>query len=420
MEDPDPLVITLLAGTASFFFSMAEAAVVHYSPPHLVDLARKRGREGRVSAFIDDDEDILLSLQTLVAISVTVFVLGVQGEVREGGATGAMLYLKAAAIAAAGLITVVRTVPLFIGRMFAEEILLHLRHFLRALNLVLGPLTWLLGVLRRITERLAARPLARNGQEEFEEELLHAVEEGEMEGLILEAEAHMIERALHLRDADVADVMTPRTRMFALEIKTPLKEGVDLVSRAGHSRVPVYRKNLDEIVGILYAKDLLQHWESPQAGQLTLSRLARKPYFVPETKKISQLLEEFKRQKKHLAVVLDEYGGTAGVITIEDIIEEIVGEIEDEFDESADVPLLQMIGEHEVEVDARVHVDDLAEALEVEIPSDDFDTVGGLVFTVLGRIPSSGDDFSHFGLHFTVLDANERSVNRVKVVRSGG
>ena len=161
----------------------------------------------------------------------------------------------------------------------------------------------------------------------------------------------------------------------SLAVATPLPEAVSEVSKAGHSRIPVHQENVDEIVGVLYAKDLLEYWGREESRGLSISRIARKPFFVPETKKISQLLDEFKRSRMHIAIVLDEYGGTAGVITIEDILEKIVGEIEDEFDESVDVPLLSMIGEAEAEVDAQVHVDDLADALDVEIDSDDFDTV---------------------------------------------
>jgi CBS domain containing-hemolysin-like protein len=193
---------------------------------------------------------------------------------------------------------------------------------------------------------------------------------------------------------------------------------VKQVSQAGHSRVPLYGKDVDEIVGVLYAKDVLEHWATPEAGSLTLSRIARKPFFVPETKRISQLLDEFKRTQTHMAVVIDEYGGTAGLITIEDILEEIVGEIEDEFDESVDVPLLSLIEEGTAEASGHVHVDDLGDALDVEIPSEDFDTVGGLVFAALGRIPEAGEEFDFAGVHFKVLEADERRVNRVKAVRT--
>lgn len=418
MEDPGPQVVALVAGAAAFFFSLAEAAIVHYSPPRLVELARKRNRDGPVPAFIATDEQSLLACQAGAILSMVAFVLATFRYLAGAGAgSGLWGTVEAGAAAAFALLTVARVLPVFLGRMYPEPILLILRPAVAAVTWALFPVVWFLVLFRRVTERLAGRKIAGEGPDHLEDEIMSAVEEGEMEGLIREEEANMIERALHLRDADVADVMMPRTRMFALDIQTPVGQAVKQVSEAGHSRVPVYRKNLDEIVGLLYAKDLLRYWETEQAKTLTLSRLARKPFFVPETKKISQLLEEFKRQKKHMAIVLDEYGGTAGLITIEDILEELVGEIEDEFDEAVDMPLLRMLTETEAEVDARVHVHDLADALETEITSEEFDTVGGLVFTALGRVPMVGDETDYAGLHFTVIDANERSVNRVRVSR---
>jgi putative hemolysin len=418
LEVSGPQVVALLAGAAAFFFSLAESAIVHYSPPRLVELARKRNRDGPVPSFIATDERALLACQAGAILAIVALVLAVGWWLAGGFVAGPWPAIGAGAVATGVLLTFVRLLPVFLGRMYPEPVLLSIRPAVVGVTLALYPLVWFLSLFRRITERLAGRKIAGEGPDHLEDEIMSAVEEGEMEGLIREEEANMIERALHLRDADVADVMMPRTRMFALDIGTPVADAVKRVSEAGHSRVPVYRKNLDEIVGLLYAKDLLRYWETEQAKTLTLSRLARKPFFVPETKKISHLLEEFKRQKKHMAIVLDEYGGTAGLITIEDILEELVGEIEDEFDESVDLPLLRMIGDAEAEVDARVHVHDLADALETEIDSEEFDTVGGLVFTALGRVPAIGDETDFAGLHFIVLDANERSVNRVRVTRS--
>jgi CBS domain containing-hemolysin-like protein len=419
LDEPGPQVVAIISAAASCFFTLAESAFTHYSPPRLLEIARKKGREERFHAFVAADERLLLTSRAVALLSLVTYVLALAAWILPGR-TGAWVYLEIGGIAALSLLTVLRLIPWMIGRMFSEELLLLIRPVLSFANLVCTPLTAMLWFVRRVTERLAGRTIDPAGHDMLEEEIMSAVEEGEMEGLLRESEVTMIERALHFPDADVADVMTPRTRMFALDSQTPLATAVPEIFAAGHSRVPVYEENLDEIVGVLYAKDLLEHWElTDDRPRLTLLELARKPYFVPETKKISQLLDEFRRRKTHLAIVIDEYGGTAGLITIEDILEELVGEIEDEFDESVEVPPLSVLGENEVEVDAQVHVDDLSDHLDVEIPSDDYDTVGGLVFTALGRIPSVGDEFEHNGLHFTVLDANERRVNRVRVVRSG-
>jgi len=420
LDDPGPQVVALTAAATSCFFTLAESALAHYSPPKLLELARKRNRESAFESFVATDEHALLTCRMLSIFSMVSFTLGVYFWIAPVGAKPELTtILEAGAVASVSLLTVVRLIPWMVGRIFSEELLLYLRWVIAPLHMVLSPLTQVLWFLRRVTERLAGRTIDPEGHDELEEEIMSAVEEGEMEGLLRESEVSMIERALHFPDADVADVMTPRTRMFSLDSGTPLTDAVRQIFEEGHSRVPVFEENLDEIVGVLYAKDLLEHWEgSEERKALTIVELARKPYFVPETKKISQLLDEFRRRKTHIAIVIDEYGGTAGLITIEDILEEIVGEIEDEFDESVAVPPVKVTGENELEVDAQVHVDYLSDHLGVEIPSDDYDTVGGLVFSVLGRIPSPGDEFEHIGLLFTVLDANERRVNRVRVVRS--
>ncbi len=418
MDEPGPQIVALIAGVAASFLSMLESALENYSSARLLELAKKRNRDVELPALIADDERILLTVRSLALAALVAFCLGVFCWVYVQDVEFTIWTVVRAALITFGfLLTFVRMIPLFIGRIFAEEILFALRPLLITLQLVFNPLTWVVLAIRTFTRRLSGRPDGRKEDENFQEEILSAVEDGELEGLIGQDEAEMIERALDFRDADVADNMQPRTRMFALDINTDLSEAVRQVSEAGHSRVPLYRRDMDEIVGILYVKDLLRHWDREDAATLTLSRIARKPFFVPETKRIGRMLDEFKRRKMHLAIVLDEYGGTAGLITIEDILEEIVGEIEDEYDEAVDTPMLQMLGEHEAEVDAQVHVNDLGDALDIEIESDEFDTVGGLVFTALGRIPTAGDEFDYAGLHVTVLDASERSVNRVRVVR---
>jgi CBS domain containing-hemolysin-like protein len=412
-------VVALIAGSVSFVFTLGEAALQNYSAARLLARARRRGSEDRVRVFLDEDERILLSCLTIALLSKTVFVLAVFAWVR-GDETPAdtLMMVKAGAVALAALLTIGRVLPLFIGRMFAEEILSGLRVFLVVSHRIFRPVTWLLTGMGRVTERLAGRKLARDGLEEIEDEILSAVEEGEAEGVLREEEAELIERALELRDADVADCMTPRTRIFALELGTPLPDAIRRIAEAGHSRVPVFRKTLDEVAGVLYAKDVLKLWESREAPPPSLARLARKPFFVPETKKIGTLLDEFKRTRVHMAIVLDEYGGTAGLITIEDILEELVGEIADEYDKPVDVPLVQELPDGRVEVDAKLHVDDLGGIFETELPSQDFDTVAGLVVTFLGRVPPPGEQFDWLGLHFEVVEANERAVNRVRVRRT--
>jgi CBS domain containing-hemolysin-like protein len=181
---------------------------------------------------------------------------------------------------------------------------------------------------------------------------------------------------------------------------------------AGHSRIPIHDGDIDNIIGVLHVKDLLQ---AEDADHVDLRRLMRKPLFVPETKRLDDLLREFKARKVHMAIVLDEYGGTAGLVTVEDLIEEIVGDISDEYDrpESA---LMKRVDEHSAEVDGRMYVDDLNDALGLELPEDeDYDTVAGLVFSELGYIPPVGEKLTAYGVTFTVQAADDRKIIRLRV-----
>jgi CBS domain containing-hemolysin-like protein len=212
--------------------------------------------------------------------------------------------------------------------------------------------------------------------------------------------------------------MTPRIAIVALPATATFDEAIDAFVEQGHSRVPVYETSVDEIVGILYAKDLLPFLKSG-GDRPALRSLLRTPVFVPESMTIDDLLHEFQRRKVHIAIVLDEYGGTAGLLTIEDLLEEIVGEIQDEYD--VEEPLITKLSDGEARVDGRASVDDLLEAFDLEDLSleddDEYDTVGGLVYHRVGGIPQPGDEVRVDGLRLTVESTDSRRVGKVLVVR---
>jgi len=244
-------------------------------------------------------------------------------------------------------------------------------------------------------------------------EILHAATEGQAEGAVDAEDVEMIESVIEFGERTAGEIMTPRTDIFALPVHTPWGEAAAKLVEAGHTRVPVYESDIDNIVGILYAKDLLRHIGSE--GPSSLREVSRKCYFVPETKRLDDLLAEFKARKVHLAVVLDEYGGTAGIVTIEDVIEEIVGDISDEYDRVSPA-LMKRLDERTAEADGRLHIDDLNDALRLEIPEDeDYDTVAGMVFSELGFIPTPGEQLEAYGARFTVLGAEERRITRLRV-----
>ena len=242
------------------------------------------------------------------------------------------------------------------------------------------------------------------------------VERGGEQGVIEAEEQQMIGAVLELGERRVHEVMVPRIAIVAAPSTAPLPELVELIVAEGHSRIPIYEETIDNVIGILYAKDLLPflaRGEVPQIGSML-----RTPLFVPESISVDDLLHSFQRRKVHIAIVLDEYGGTAGLVTIEDLIEEIVGEIQDEYD--VEEPMIVELSPNEARVDGRASVDDLAEHFDVELngaDSEHYDTVGGLVYHEMAGVPSVGDTVEVDGLTLTVESTDGRRVGKVLVSR---
>jgi putative hemolysin len=250
-----------------------------------------------------------------------------------------------------------------------------------------------------------------------EEEIKTLVDAGQEGGVLEEAEKDMIYSVIDIGETLTREVMVPRIDMVAVDADTPLLEAIDLAIQHGHSRVPVYEDTIDHVVGILYAKDLLRVLRHEgRAGNARLKDLARPAYFVPETKKVDELLKELRQRRVHMAIVIDEYGGTAGLVTIEDILEEIVGEIRDEYDES-EQPLVTPVGEHEYVFDSRILIDDVNELLDVKLSDEESDTLGGLIYSRLGKVPERGDTVEVEGLRLKVLDVQDRRIRKINAVQ---
>jgi CBS domain containing-hemolysin-like protein len=227
-------------------------------------------------------------------------------------------------------------------------------------------------------------------------------------------ERELIMSVLEFSDTIVREVMVPRTDMITINDGASTDDAVDLVLSSGRSRIPVTGESIDHVVGVIYGRDLLELFDR-EAPARTAAELSRAAYFIPETKQISELLREMQANQQHLAIVVDEFGGTAGIVTIEDLVEEIVGEIVDEYDEEE-----PMIVEEDGAwtVDARLDVDELAELVDAELPSDEWDTVGGLVLELAGRVPVEGEHFEHNGMVFTAVAVHGRRVAKVRVQRT--
>lgn len=297
----------------------------------------------------------------------------------------------------------------------AEGVLVRNLWMLWGLHIVLWPLGQILAGVDFVVRRLLGKATVESPAaeaERVEQDILEAVSEGELTGAVDPEQKDIIASVLSLRGTTVSAIITPRTDVVAIPADSTYEQVRKLVVSQGHSRLPVYETSKDHIVGVLYAKDLLR----VEPGQpFELRKLMRPPLYVPETKTIDDLLNDFRARKVQIAIVLDEYGGTAGLCTIEDILEELVGEIDDEYDQP-EAPPMQRLDASTVEVDARVHVSEVNQELGVSIPEDgDYETIGGFVFSTLGRIPLKGEAFDHENLHFQILDAEPRKINRMKI-----
>jgi len=296
-----------------------------------------------------------------------------------------------------------------------ESLLTALLPTMLAVIILFRPLIAVVSLIDDLVRRLADVPREEDEDESrHEQELLDAVSEGERMGAVDEIERGMIQSIMDLRDTDVSEIMTPRTDIKAAEKTASLAEVKHLIKEIGHSRIPIFDETIDNVLGILYAKDLL---DLDDSDSFDATSAMRDPLFIPETKHLRDLLTEFRTRKVHMAIVLDEYGGTAGLVTIEDILEELVGEIVDEYDIDEPEPITR-IDEDTVEVDARMRIDDINEELEFDLPEDDdYETLGGFIFARMGHIPTVGEQCEHENIAIQIIDAEPRRINRVRLIR---
>ncbi len=250
---------------------------------------------------------------------------------------------------------------------------------------------------------------------EIEEELRLFIDAGEEEGYIEEGEGKMIASILDFDATLVREIMVPRIDMVTLESGASMKEALDVIVETGYSRIPVYEGAIENILGVLNAKDLLAHMKDNNDSQPDLRELLRPAHFVPETNKVGEVLEELQRERIQLAIVVDEYGGIAGLVTVEDALEEIVGEIEDEYDTVE--PFSEMVSDKEAVFNARIDLDDVNRLMSTELPTEHSDTLGGLIYSKLGVVPKAGDEVVVDGVQITVLSLLGRRIKKVRVVK---
>jgi gliding motility-associated protein GldE len=292
---------------------------------------------------------------------------------------------------------------------YAEKIALKTIREFNVYFQLLRPLFYLLekisAVFTRIFDRLAPR------HDLTVEEIRTMVKVSEENGILEEEEKEMLESVFEFGKTTVREVMSPRTDMVCVEAHTEFNELIRMIREEGHSRIPVFEENVDNILGIIYAKDLLAYL--PDQDDFELSKVIKKPYFVPESKLIDDLLKEFQKRKIHLAIVVDEYGGTSGLVTLEDLLEEIVGEIFDEYDVTEQ--LYEVIDDSTIRIDAKIDIDDFNELAHTELPGEGYDTLGGFLLDQLGKFPTPGEAIEYDDMKFTVEKVTRHRIRKVRV-----
>jgi len=285
---------------------------------------------------------------------------------------------------------------------------------LRLSYLLFYPITQLLSFVGEAVTNRVNREVTEEAEEAAREEIKAYIDVGEEKGYFEKGEGKLIKSAVEFGDTMVREVMTPRVDMVSIEKEATVGDLKRLLKEKKFSRIPVYSGQIDNIIGIISSKEVFDYLDEGD-DDTPLAPLMRPPYFVPETKRVEDLLRELQIKKRHIAIVVDEYGGTAGLVTIEDILEEIVGEIWDEYDQEAE-PIVRE-GDGVVIAMGKTDVDEISRALGVDLQEEGFETIGGLVFNTLGRIPKSGESFEHRGVRIDILEADQRRVRKVRVIR---
>ncbi|MEA3544116.1 MAG: hemolysin family protein [Thermodesulfobacteriota bacterium] len=264
------------------------------------------------------------------------------------------------------------------------------------------------GWLRRLARRLSHRPQANS-----EEELQDLIDASEQQGIIDEGEGDMLQSILELDETILREIMIPRTDMICVDAEAPFSNVLNAILKSGHSRIPVYKNNIDNIIGLVYAKDLLRYWGRP-IDAITFEEIIRPPYLVPESKHIRVLLKEFQETCVHVAIVIDEYGGTSGLVTIEDLIEEIVGEIQDEYD--LDEKWLMEQSDGTLLIDGRLNIEEFEEYFDIEVAREKFDTVGGYIVEQYGRVPAVGEQVRVGGFDMLIERGDQRAIRQIRIM----
>jgi putative hemolysin len=419
------IVLLLVLMSINALLAMARSALVNVRKPRLRQMVEEGVGSARTAERLAEDASRLLATTQLGMMLTSFFAGGVVAVISAPPLADALQPLLNEAsypvafalvlfVAAIVMLIYGELVPETIGVHYSERLALWLAPPLAVLSVIAMPMVHLMVWLSNIISRLFGADPRGDMPFVTEEEIKTLVDAGEEEGVIQEEEKDMIFSIFELEDTLAREVMVPRIDVVALDVRTPMLEALDTIMKAGHSRIPVYEETIDNVQGLLYAKDLLPYLREGRSD-VPLSSILRQAYFIPETKKASDLLPDLQQRRVHMAVVVDEYGGVAGLVTIEDLLEEIVGEIQDEYD--TEEPFVEFVSDDEYVFDARVDLDDLNRLMDVALPTDDSDTLGGFIYAALGKVPAVGDQVAFEGMDFTVESVAGRRIKKVRVER---
>jgi len=425
------LLIELVLVAMLAVLSASEAALHTIRRPQVIEELAERGRRGRRAGTMGRK-----AIEYLAAIQVAEFFIvftyaGIAAAFIAPRLSDLLRFLfgpgapvvrdVAAVVVTVAVLSLVAVllglfVPRAIGARHAQPVLLVLVWPLELITWLTRPLVAVLfNLTRLITRPFGANPHAGALALVTEDEIKSLVETGQAQGVLQEREQRMITSIFAISEKPVHEVMVPRTDIVAIDVDTPAEEILRDITKVGHSRIPVFEGSPDNIIGILYVKDLFRRLARGEKD-VHIRPYLRPAQFVPESKKIDQLLRDMQKEKVHIAIVVDEYGGTSGLVTIEDLVEEIVGEIRDEYDVEQEMVL--PVSENEALMDARVPFEEVREAFALDLPSsENYDTLGGFIVAQLGRFPRAGETVEAGGARFVVETVEGRRIRRVRVVK---
>jgi putative hemolysin len=427
LDNPNNFIILIIEAVCllgflilSAFFSASETALFSLNKLQLKKMQKEESgwRVNSIIKLLDDPQKTLITILTgnifvnIAASSLATYLaIKLFGNVGIGIAGGIMIFM---------ILVFGEIIPKSLAIYNAETIAKKIARPVEIISSFLFPLILFFKIIIKALYYFFGKKRIKEKKEITEEDLIALINVGKDEGVIEEEEKKMIRNIFEFGDTMVKEVMVPRVDMACIPSEAKLNSILRLIKKMGHSRIPVYKETIDNIIGILYTKDLLVVYEQwyKSKEKFDLKKIIRRAYFVPENKKIDDLLDIFQRDKIQIAIAIDEYGGTAGLVTMEDVVEEIVGEIIDEYDK--ETKLYEIIDNNTLIADGIISIDKINELLNIKIPENDFETLGGFIYDLMGRVPNKNETIEYKNIQITIEQVVKNRIIRVIIKKFPG